>query len=457
MPEIPLSGAQYDLTPVSTQRAVNIEPIVLEAASLTKFRMRQTPGLTSFATVTGAPRGALAMGDYLYVVQGGYLSQINSSGTVTELGAIAGSDRVSMAANGRYVVVVNGTEGYYYDATGASFAQITDADYEPADIVSYLDGYFVFHATATDNLFISGLNTPLTYDATDVQAKGGTPDLLVTFVPINGDLLLLGGKNGRFWRNVGNPDYPFQNLEGSELQRGCPAKHSVASIDNSIIFLGDDGIVYWIEGYVPKRVSNHALEEFITGLTEAQVEAAYAFAYTQGGQYYYCLTLGSRTWVYNRTQSLLIQQSLWHERSSNDGIWRAATYANAFGKHLVGDTNTIWELDRDVYVEGSDTIRRTRRLAPLWAEDETFSVAKLRLLMRVGTGTLTTAPLIDLRTSTDGGYTWTDPKSRSMGLLGDYETNVIWRRLGRNDRKVFEFSWTSDANVELYGLFADAG
>ena len=26
---------------------------------------------------------------------------------------------------------------------------------------------------------------------------------------------------------------------------------------------------------------------------------------------------------------------------------------------------------------------------------------------------------------------------------------------GVNDRKVFEFSWTSDANVELYGLYAD--
>ena len=453
--EIPLAGASYDLKPATTQRSVNVEPIVLEAQGITKFRMKQTPGLTSFATVTGAPRGARVMGDWLYVVQGAYLYRVNSGGVETQLGAIAGTNRVSMANNGRYMVVVNGTEGYYYDSTDAVFAQITDADFLAADVVEYIDGYFIFHATDSDNAFISSLNDPTTYDATDIQAKGGSSDLMVGLIAINGGIVIFGATHSYYWRNTGNVDFPFENIDGAEMQRGCPSAQTLAGIDNSVIFLGDDLVVYWIEGYVPKRISNNALEEFISGLTEAQIAAAYGFAYTQSGQYYYALTVGGRTWVYNRTQSLVIQQSLWHERSSNDGIWRAQTYAYAFGKHLVGDDDTIWELDADAYLEGTDSIRRTRRLAPLWAEDEVFSVGKLRLMVRVGTGTLTVAPLIDLRTSTDGGYTWTDPRSRSMGLLGDYSKTVIWRRLGRTDNKIFEFSWTSDADVELFGLYAD--
>lgn len=456
MPEISLAGASYDLTPSSTQRSINVEPVVLEAAGITRFRLKQTPGLISYATISGAPRGALTMGGYAYIVQGSTLSKIDDAGVVSSLGTVSGSGRVSMACNGRYVVLVNGDAGYYYDSTLDTFSVITDADFLPADVVRYIDGYFVFHETDSDNVFISGLNDPTVYDASDIQAKGGTADLLVTLTTINGDLVLFGERHSYFWRNTGNVDFPFQNIDGAEMQRGCPALHSVSGIDNSVIFLGDDGVVYWIEGYVPKRVSNNAIEEFISGLTAAQIAAAYGFAYTQSGQYYYVLTLGGRTWVYNRTQSLQIQQSLWHERSSNDGIWRAQTHCYAFGKHLAGDDGVVWEISTSTYKEGDDVIRRVRRIAPVWAEDESFSISKLRLLVKVGVGTLTNAPLIDLRSSNDGGFTWTDPKSRSVGLEGQYGTVVIWRRMGRTDRKVFEFSWTADADLEPYGLFADA-
>lgn len=456
MAEIPLAGASYDLAPVTAQRSVNVEPFVLESSGLTKFRMKQTPGVVQFASVSGAPRGSIQMGGDVYVVHGTSLVHVNSAGVTTSLGSVPGSDRVSMACNGRYVVIANGSDGYYYDTTALVFAQITDADFQAADKVLYLDGYFVFHATGTDNVFISGLNDPTSYDATEVQAKGGTADELVTIHAVNGDLLLLGGGHSYFWRNIGNLDFPFQSIEGAEMERGCPALHSVAGIDNSVIFLGDDRVVYWVEGYVPKRVSNIPLEEYLTALTAEEVAAAYGFAYTQGGQYYYVLTVGDRTWCYNRTQSLLIQQNLWHERSSGDSTWLAQTHIFAFGKHLVGADDNLYELSTSAYTEDGETINRVRTIAPIWAADEIFSIGKLRLVMKVGTGSLTDPPEIDLETSSDMGKTWGDPKTRTTGLLGEYGTTVIWRRLGRSDNRVFRFSWSSDADIELYGLFVDA-
>jgi hypothetical protein len=429
--------------------------MVLEAAGVTRFRLKQTPGLVTFSTVAGSPRGSISMGDYVYAVHDTTLYQVDSSGTATSLGTIAGTSRVSMAANGTYVVIVTGSEGYYTD--GTTLTQITDADFVAADRVRYLDGYFVFHQTDTDNVFISSLNDPSTYDATEVQAKGGTGDLLQTITTINGDLVLFGETHSYFWRNTGNVDFPFQNIEGAEMQRGCLSPHAVAGIDNSVIFVGDDRIVYWIEGYVPKRVSNIPLEEYLSGLTEAQIADAYGFAYTQGGQYYYVFTAGDRTWVYNRTQSLLIQQSLWHERSSSDEEWLAQTHVYAFGKHLVGGDGYLYELSTSTYTENGTAIKRTRTIAPLWAQDEVFSVGKLRLLMKVGTGSLTDPPEISLETSTDGGKTWGDPKTRETGLQGQYGTAVIWRRLGRADNKAFRFTWSSNADIECYGLFADAG
>lgn len=452
--EIPLAGAEYDFAPVTNQRSVNLEPIVMEAKGRSGFRLVQTPGLTAFSTLSGESRGAETMNGVSYAVNGGSLYKIDSGGTATVLGAISGTGPVSMSNNSRYLVVVNGPDGYYYDSSTGTFASITDPDFPGADTVDYLDGYFVFKQYNASNVFISGLNDPTTYNAAEVQAKGGDPDGLRTIGVISGDVLVLGETHGYFWRNTGNVDFPFENIDGAEMERGCIARDSVADIDNSVIFLGDDRIVYWVDGYVPTRVSNHGFEEYLAGLTLSQCESARGFAYTLQGRYYYVLSVGGETWVYNRTESLLAGQSLWHQRESVGQEWRVKSHTEAYGKHLVFSDGQAWTLNPDAYTEGGTRIRRTRRLAPVWNQDELFSIGKLKLDMKVGTGTLTDPPDVDLRTSKDG-FTWNDPKTRTTGKLGQYMTQVIWRRLGRAKNRVFEFSWDSDADIELYGLYAE--
>lgn len=452
--EIPLAGSTYEFAPVSNQLSINVEPIAMEAIGQTRFRLVQTPGQDAFASVSGAARGGVMMGGVAYVVHGQSLYSVSSVGTATSLGTVVGSGLVSMANNGRYVVVVNGQEGYYYDTNTSTFAQITDPDFRPADTVEYLDGYFVSKETGSSNVFISSANNPTAYNAAEVQSKGGDPDSLVTIRSIQGDLLLLGETHSYFWRNTGNVDFPFENIEGAEMERGCIAKRSVAGIDNSVIFLGDDRIVYWVDGYVPTRVSNHAFEEYLSTLSLSDCQGAYGFAYTQQGRYYYCLTVGGQTWCYNRTESLVVGQALWHQRSSGGAAWSPVYHLEAYGKHLVGVSGGVRVLNPRTRTEAGATIYRTRRLAPLWMEDEFYPLGKLKLLMKVGTGTLTDPPEIHLRTSKDG-FTWNDYKTRTTGKLGEYMTQVIWRRLGQAKNRVIEFTWSADADIELYGLYGE--
>jgi hypothetical protein len=63
-------------------------------------------------------------------------------------------------------------------------------------------------------------------------------------------------------------------------------------------------------------------------------------------------------------------------------------------------------------------------------------------------------PQIMLRWSDDGGHTWSKEHWRSMGLIGQSSTRVIWRRLGMTDKlrdRVYEVSGTAPVKVAIMG------
>jgi hypothetical protein len=57
-------------------------------------------------------------------------------------------------------------------------------------------------------------------------------------------------------------------------------------------------------------------------------------------------------------------------------------------------------------------------------------------------------PVINLRWSDDGGYTWSSYLPVSFGPSGAYLDRVIWRRLGNSRMRVFEVS-TGQNNTKL--------
>jgi hypothetical protein len=63
------------------------------------------------------------------------------------------------------------------------------------------------------------------------------------------------------------------------------------------------------------------------------------------------------------------------------------------------------------------------------------------------------APQISLRYSDDGGQTYGNSLMQSMGASGEYLTSPQWQRLGMARDRVFELSWSADADVALTGAW----
>lgn len=347
-----------------------------------------------------------------------------------------------------------------------TLAQVTDDVFEGAATCGFIDGYIVFNQPGTQIFWIT-LIYSTTIDPLGFASAEGNPDNLLSLLCDHREIWLFGDTSTEVWYDSGAANFPFSFIQGAYISHGIVAPFSAVRLDNTTFWLGNDefgsGIVWRANGYAPVRISNFAMEQAIQRYPT--ITDAVAWTYQQDGHSFYVLNFpsGDATWVYDAATGM------WHERAyigtlaqDTGALHRARpnTHSFAFGKHIVGDYETgyLYQLDATVFEDDGRQIQRLRRAPYINNEDKRINFSKFELAMEVGQGNAVGGeappvdPQISLRWSDDGGYTWSNYHTVSMGVSGAYRTRVIWRRLGQSRQRVFEVS-TGQNNVNLC-LFA---
>lgn len=463
--ELPISHGffRHPDKPWTSQTCQNLYPELAQSAALANEALLPTPGLAQVAQTVAissyACRGAWRLNDVPYFVQGPTLYRLNADETVTSIGAIEGAGRVWMAENGTQLIIVTGRKGYIYDG---SLEEITDIDYDEANgvpqSVCYLDGYFV---TTTDNnrITVSELNDGKTWRALDFATAESSPDGLVCSFAYKNQLFIGGTRTIEQWTNIGGADFPFQRTN-LFIDRGITAPHSVVNVGDVVLFLGSGDNQYpavWaLADGAAQKVSNHAVDYELDKLTPDERRSVFAWSYMLGGHHFYCLSLPNETFVFD------LATNKWHTRISrvsgdNDrietGRCRVNALIEAYGALYVGDQydGRIGKLDPGSGTEYGQPVLREFSTQPYNKGRGPFVVPILEVGMTSGGGGNVT-----LECSRDGGRTWSDPRSRSMGEIGEYQTRTAWRRIGRiKDTIAFRIRSASASRVAFYGLWAE--
>lgn len=444
----------------SAQRCVNYFAEVAPGKKTeTPAVLYNAPGTKSFLSgLAGAVRGAIVMDGVLYVLAGQTFYSVNSAGTATNLGTINTTDGlVSMAQNTatlRQLCFVDGTDGWIYDTTNG-LQQIVDGDFVAADTVTFQDGYFIFNQSGTSNFFISALNDGLTYTATDFANAEGNPDNVVAVFSNHRELWVFGEVTIEVYYNSGNADFPFERIAGAYLERGCAAAFSVAAEDNTLFWLADDKTVRRAAGYVPERISTHAIEEQIRKMTS--VSDAFAYFITISGHKLYHLTFptGGACFVFD------VSTGLWHERESyGQSYYRSRGYVKAYGKDLVGDAfqGRMGELDIDTFAEYGETMQGILTGPPISSARSRVTHKRFEAEIESGVGdSTTTDPQVWLDWSDDGGRTFSIRKPfQSMGKKGEYTKRLRWNRLGSARQRIYRLTVADPVKRSILGTYLDA-
>lgn len=460
MPVAPLARqlAQVRSPTVSAERLVNLYAEVSPQNARTIQALYGTPGLVTFGTYGSGPlRAAILMGDYLYVASGNTVYRVASDGTSTACtGAIFPAGLVTMATNGTQIALVV-SPSYGYVITGTSCSPITDPDFPGATSVTYIDGYFVFTGpTGTGRFFISSLGDGNNYDALEFATAEGDPDPAIRAFADHRELLIFGTKTIEVWQDTGGADFPFSRVDGAFIERGCAATGSPAKADNTTYWLGDDRIIYKMNGYVPARISTYAVEEIIRKMTT--VSDAIGWTYAQDGHTFYVLKFPTA----GRTFAFDASNGLWHERQSGTGLlgdWRINFGVAAFDRILVGDqwSGALFSLDLDTYTEAGNVIRSVVETPPAASADSNnrVSIAGYEIVFEMGVGLLSgqgVDPQVALSWSDDDGATWSAERWRSLGARGKHQRRARWLRLGAFRSRIFRAVITDPVKRVVVGF-----
>ena len=450
----------------ANNRMVNMYPEIIAEGGKEPAFLNRAPGLRLLTTVGQGPvRGEWQYGGYAYIVSGNTLYRIDNLYNITTIGVVANDGPVSMSDNGTQLFIACNGPSFVYNATTLAFAQITDVDFPGALTVSYLDGYFVFIEPNSQRVWTTTLLDPLSIDPLDFASAEGSPDNLVSSITDHSEVWLFGTNSVEVWYDAATgAGFPLQRIQGAFNEIGCAATYSVAKLDNGLFWLGADnrgqGVVYRSQGYTGVRVSTHAVEWQIQQY--GNISDAIAYTYQQDGHAFYVLTFptAQATWVYD------IAAQAWHERASftNGAFSRHRSNCQMFfnSEVIVGDfqNGNIYAFDLDVYADGSLPQKWLRSWRALPTGTNTLKRTaqhSLQLDCETGVGG-TTDPQVMLRWSDDGGHTWSNEHWKGMGMVGEYGTRVIWRRLGMTMKlrdRVYEVSGTDPGKLAIMAAELD--
>lgn len=445
MAVVPIGLNSYKRT-LANQPETRLVNMVLEedatGGSPDKVIRVQRPGLAPHQTLAAPVRAMLRIdgvaGGLPVAVAGTSVYKFNGS-TATLLGAVADDgDTAVMRATFERIGIVSG--GNFYTSNGSSVVQVAMPDAQAVIDVEVINGYFLL-STASGKFYWLVPGKP-SINGLDFATAESSPDGLVCIKRLNDELYFLGKSTVEIWQTTGNADAPFQRAAGRLFDKGCLSRDTAMKFDNSIVWVGNDNIVYRMND-VPKRISTNAIEESLRKRTG--VPSAFQFAWD--GHVLYVLRIpGQGTFAYDASSGA------WSEFSTyGESVWRPRIGVDlADGTWLCSDSSTgvVWKLDPSRANDAGTPVERiVTGLAPITGKpvrNDSFTV-------HVGVSADATIR-----------FRWADG---ALAVSGDYEERqafapmdlVSLYRLGiaRQTCRLFEISCLDDVLLRITGAVAN--
>ena len=445
---------------ISAQTCINWYPVVVQTHGKRSMILKQRPGLKFDQELTAGPhRGMYIHDGFLYVVANNKAYKIDTDGIATLLGSMnTDTGFVGMASSGTELVIVDGTDGWRWN--GTTFTQITDEDFVDAVQVKFIKGRFIVNSPGTGRFYISASYDATTWAALDYATAEVDPDDLIALEVDHQELWTLGEYTNEVHNYTGNTDFPFESMPGGFTEWGCAAPWSIAKGDNTVIWLAQTRNggrqVVKATGFVPTVISSDSLEERMTGFS--RVDNAHAFVVKAADKHlFYVLTFPTD----NETHVYDFATGLWHAWESYGlGRFRVATSAYWNNKYYMGDAinGNLYTFDADTYADNDESIVRSRKTEHHASNQDVVFCHSLEVLVNSGMGLESGQgedPQIALYVSNDGGITFGNAKTRSLGIQGKYKKRVKWDRLGSYRHRVYEVRVSDPVDVTIIGAFAE--
>ena len=271
-------------------------------------------------------------------------------------------------------MIANGTAGYVHNTADGTFTQITDDGFPGAKSVDYIDSYIVGVEPGGRFWFNSALADATSYNTLDRYEAEAAPDKIIGLIVSHAEVIVFGERTMEFFYDSGANTTTFQRRSGTQTEVGAVSQFAIVKLDNTVYWLGNDGLIYRLDGYIPFRISRQPIEQQIA---RSDLSKCFAMVYEDRGHKIVYFTFpDGLTWGYD------VATQEWHRRASY-GLkrWRVNTLTKWANDWYAGDytSGALCRLEWGVNTESGMPLVAERTAAVMHAHGNRFRLNGVRL------------------------------------------------------------------------------
>jgi hypothetical protein len=437
----------------------NMVPVILKSG-ISDGYFRPADGIVSLGTGPGIDRGGIEWQGILYRVMGTKLVSISSLNVVTVIGDVGGTGQVTFDYSFDYLAIASGGKLYLYrPSTGLQ--QVTDPDLGTVVDVVWVDGYFM--TTDGEFLVVTELNDPFSVNPLKYGSAEADPDPIVALLKVRNEVYALNRHTIEVFDNVGGSLFPFQRVEGAQVQRGAIGTHACCLFMESIAFIGggrnEAPAVWLISGSNAQKISTREIDLILEEFTETQLSNVLVESRVDKGYRHLYIHLPNRTLVFDAEATTKAGMPVWFTLTSSlvgNSLYRARNLVWVYNKWVVGDPSSV------SFGYLSDSLSSHWGVLNGWEfatiilynESRGLIFHEMELIALTGNAIFGTDPSI-FTSYTEDGLTYSQERVCKAGVTGVRGKRLSWLQQGRMRQwRAQKFRGTSDAQLSVARLEA---
>lgn len=414
--------------------------------------------------------------DRLYVAAGGGILTYDKSGSAVDLKGSTPLNigrRCSFTTDGTYIFVANGGYIQYSDGIAAppsTFAVLSDPDApELVDKIGYLDSYILAFSTNGNKFYWSEVGDSLNWSALNFASAAANPDIIVSMLIRQREILLFGRKILEIWENDGQT--PFSRIPGGVHEVGCAALDSPINVkDGTVFWLDNDKHFTMFKGGVVQRLYT-AYDKDVANMTTVS-DCRTSLLYVDGREFIlFDFHTSQRTFVHHYKTDFWYEWGSWDSQAGNYKpylyweILAVTAWNRIYGGHRYSTRlsciSSDYKVDEDLAIqvpgqagEGEEIriARRTGQISHDTSKDKRNE--ELRITVNRGETVTSSEPFLMLRWK-DNNTTWSEEERHSLGSAGDRNIVVETQRTGIYATRQWELSVTDSVPVSFVDMEED--
>jgi hypothetical protein len=462
MVQIPIvNGIYTDNGPdFRTSYPVNMIPVP-KSNGISEGFLRPADGLVANGTGPGIDRGGINWNGVCYRVMGSKLVTVSSTGAIAILGDVGNNGKLVTMDYSFDRLAIASNEDLFYWSPSLGLIQVTDPDLGIVLDVVWVDGYFM--TTDGEFLVVTELSDPTQVNPLKYGSSEIDPDPVVALLKLRNEIYALNRNTIEVYDNVGGDLFPFQRIDGAQIEKGVVGTHACCVYLESIAFLGsgfnEAPGIYLGGNAKTNKISTQEIDQILLEFTEAQLSTVKLESRNDKAHEHLYIHLPDRTLVFDAAATQDLGQPVWFILTSSlVGLskYRAQNLVWCYDKWLVGDpTNTsVGYMVSDISTHYGQKVRWEFGTTIVYNEGRGAIIQNLELVGLTGATAYGIDPTINTSYSTDG-ETWSQQKFIKAGTTGQRAKRLVWFQQGwmRNWR-IQRFQGTSDAHMSFARLEA---